>query len=332
MRTLVKSLCSVLDTALASRSSCLPESAADDCSDVVASLAPAIMAAVAPIACQPPSLHDKGALAAFNHSLECFRLLASADAAAVAEFLTCALAPDGKISSQKPGANRCWGALAVLKHVHQDVGPLLDGLLCAALRHAAPSRDPLVRVKLAHLIMAVAPMELQLEVRRDCFSFLIASVSCTFAQLSVGAESARAPSSMWFGASAGRAKAANTQEDLAFVTHEWWWPQAAGGIEEMQTTCGNTCVHLAKAAPQWHHVLWPWLLTFLGDAKYSASVPDVCRAVAALAQVCHKSPVSPRKEPYMITKRDLLTLLMRSAAAVSRPARLWLSTMRNTPR
>jgi hypothetical protein len=161
MRTLIKSLCSVLDTALASSSSSdPPESAADDCSHVVASLAPAIMAAVAPIVCKPPNLLDKGALTAFNHSLECFRLLASVDAAAVADFLVCALAPDGKILSQKPGAQRGWGALAVLKHVHQDMGTLLHGLLCAALRHTAsrlgkrapksptrPGKEPSLRSK-----------------------------------------------------------------------------------------------------------------------------------------------------------------------------------------
>ena len=116
----------MLDTALAASKDKVPGSAAEDCSQVVASVAPTVMRAVLPIACRPPAVTDKTALTTFNRSLECFRLLAAAAPAAVADFLLCALQPDGKIPSQKAGSQRSWGSLALIKHVHAELGA--DGM------------------------------------------------------------------------------------------------------------------------------------------------------------------------------------------------------------
>lgn len=78
----VSSLCSLLDTARAKGE--VPNSAAEDCSSIIVTHAPEIMKAVLPLACHPPDVFDKCMLATFNHSLECFRLLASVDSRAVA--------------------------------------------------------------------------------------------------------------------------------------------------------------------------------------------------------------------------------------------------------
>jgi hypothetical protein len=110
----VKSLCSVIATACARshdlsrhsiyllywyKSQILTQrrsSAAQDCTQVLTSVAPQIMKAVLPLACRPPDVFDKRMLATFNNTLECVRLLASVDACCVADFLLSALALDGK--------------------------------------------------------------------------------------------------------------------------------------------------------------------------------------------------------------------------------------------
>jgi len=294
-RTFVKSLCSVIETALAKGQ--LPGCAEEDCSQMVVMLAPEIMKAVLPLASRPPDVFDKSMLATFNDSLECFKMLATVDATLVADHLLSALTLDGKLiakpKASRDFAQRHWGALAVLTHLAGRVEGALAGcrssLVSSALLQAASSADPLVRVQLANLIMALAPLGYLDEdkaLSQDCLRFLVASVCCTFPRLkgAVSGATATAPS-RWFGGSKSTSAAGavgGSSEEAQMLMHQWWWPREAG-IEQMRSVCGNALFLLVSTLPCSHRLLWPFVLTFISDAQYSTALPEVCRTVCGVA-------------------------------------------------
>jgi hypothetical protein len=292
-RTFVKSLCRVIETALAKGQ--LPGCAEEDCTQVVVMLAPEIMKAVLPLASRPPDVFDKSMLATFNDSLECFKMLATVDATLVADHLLSALTLDGKLiakpKASRDFAQRHWGALAVLTHLAGRVeGALADcrsSLISSALLQAASSADPLVRVQLANLIMALAPLGYLDEdkvLSQDCLRFLVASVCCTFPRLK-GASSGKTNESRWFGGSKATSAAVAvgaSSEEAQMLMHQWWWPREAG-IEQMRSVCGNALFLLVSTLPYSHRLLWPFVLTFISDAQYSTALPEVCRTVCGVA-------------------------------------------------
>jgi len=266
---------------------------------VVVSLAPEIMKAVLPLASRPPDVFDKSMLATFNDSLECFKMLATVDATLVADHLLSALTLDGKLiakpKASRDFAQRHWGALAGLTHLAGRVeGALADCrsfLISSALLQAASSTDPLVRVQLANLIMALAPLGYLDEdkvLSQDCLRFLVASVCCTFPRLK-GASSGNTNNtqSRWFGGSKATSASAAvavgaSSEEAQMLMHQWWWPREAG-IEQMRSVCGNALFLLVSTLPYSHRLLWPFVLTFISDAQYSTALPEVCRTVCGVA-------------------------------------------------
>ena len=145
-----------------------------------------------------------------------------------------------------------------------------SALVSSALLAAANSADPLVRVQLANLIMAIAPLGYLKDdapddatAAQDCLRFLVASVSCCFVQLQLAA--ADAPQgggvgSRWFRAKAKEGLGAAGAHD-ALLTHQWWWPRGGqwdssggsasmgavghGAVEQMRSVCGNALYLLA---------------------------------------------------------------------------------------
>jgi hypothetical protein len=290
VKTYVTSLCTVLETALAKAE--LPDSAKEDCSQEVLTLAPTVMNAVLPLACRPPHMFDAGQVSAFKHSLECFRLLARVDASKVVAFLHAALCLDAhprpapRARSVSNHQQRQWGALAVLTHVVSRVPAALNDcqtqVVGGALVQCANSSDALVRIQLANFLMAVAPLGLlhnTEEIRHDSVCFLVASISCAFAELSLASSSPPAVTggggvaslaSRLFGGArgeGGRAAAPVHETGAAGVSGSevfapgqpapWWWPREMGeegtrdgAIKEMRSVCGNALYNLATKLPQ----------------------------------------------------------------------------------
>ena len=77
----------------------------------------------------------------------------------------------------------------------------------------------------------------------------------------------------------------------------WWpgWVSSRDGdgvarlqeaLEQMRLVCGNGLYVLATKLPRPERLLWPGLLGFLVDARYSVALPVLCRAMAGLAVEC----------------------------------------------
>ena len=309
LQALVRSLAAVLLISL--EDAALPCSAARDCSHVVLPMGLTIMRAVLPAASRPAALSDKVQVGIFNDALQCFRLLAEVDAQPVVALLLSALTLDGQAVARPKGAaemrQQQWGALALFAHLASRVPAALEAsssvVLTHAMIHCANSPDALVRVQLADLVMALAPLgylhdDAASDVRGDCVRFLVASASACRADLRVAARMSAGGGVGWFGGRGGGSRDGAATWDAAFSAAQWWWPGGVSSrdgdgvarlqeaLEQMRLVCGNGLYVLATKLPRPERLLWPGLLGFLVDARYSVALPVLCRAMAGLAVEC----------------------------------------------
>lgn len=243
-----------------------------------------VLVAILPVACCPPDYLDRATQAAYKNALVLLEALARVDPVAVTEFLLSYIHPDRRARKQLVAepARLQWGCLSVLNHLARRVEKCMEGVgddLLVSLAALSSSPDPLVRIQIADLIMVIAPQGL---LDREGGSVLVRFLVASAAGCITGPNTTTVRQGFF-----GRKVVVDQVETVS--GRAWWWPRSGGGGSaepkaQLQQVAGTALYLLASTVQNVDPLLWPHLLSFLGEATYARAQAGVCRGIAVVVK------------------------------------------------